>query len=204
MNHGIVYAKGNSFAARALTGSKDLRNEVRSYFGGGYALQELYINPHIMTEEHWDSIAESALWAKKQASVLVDTHFIGGDPNELQVYGFAAWQNNQGVITLRNPSDTPQVYGLDVQSAFELPENSSKNYVLETPYKKDQRIAQLTATAGVPVSIELKPFEVLVFDAYTNNKIESGKGELLTPPPHTTTHAARHPEFIEGCLELCR
>ncbi len=165
MNHGIVYSDGLPFSRTALAGSKDLRNEVRSYFGGGYALQELYINPHILEEKHWDAIAQGALWAKKRAAILVDSHFIGGNPNALQVYGFAAWQNNHGTITLRNPNDIPQIYSLNISSAFELPEGACQEYLLKSPYP-DQRLMQLDVTAKTPVTIDLKPFEVLVFDAH--------------------------------------
>ncbi len=165
MNHGIIFSDGHELAKAALNGSKDIRNEVRTYFGAGYALQELYIKPSIMEKTHWDAIAESALWAKKRADILVDSHFIGGDPNKLEIYGFAAWQHNQGTITLRNPNDVPQTFSLDILSAFELPEKDSGNYKLETPYMEDQRLTHLICKAGTPVAIELKPFEVLVFDA---------------------------------------
>jgi hypothetical protein len=167
MNHGIVYSDGHPFPKKALAGSKDLRNEVRSYFGGGYALQELYINPHILEKAHWDAIAEGALWAEKRAAILVDSHFIGGDPNNLEVYGFAAWQNNNGTITLRNPNDVPQTYNLNIASAFELPQDAIRGYRLKSPYP-DQRINEIDATSKASVDIELKPFEVLVFDAYPN------------------------------------
>ena len=164
MNHGIVFANGHDFARTALRGTKDLRNEARSYFGGGYAMQELYITPSIMKAPQWDAIAEAAKWAHKNASILVDSHFIGGDPLKTEVYGFAAWNRNQGTITLRNPSDKEQTYMLDIYSAFELPKGAKRNYKLQSPYK-DQRIKALNAKAGKKIKITLKPFEVLVFDA---------------------------------------
>lgn len=48
MNHGIVFANGHPFASQAYNGgTQDLRHEVRSFFGGGYALQELYLTPSL-------------------------------------------------------------------------------------------------------------------------------------------------------------
>ena len=165
MNHGIVFANGHPFASQAYNGgTKDLRHEVRSFFGGGYALQELYLTPSLLGPSQWNAIAEGAKWAKNKASILVDAHFIGPSPATNQVYGFAAWQNNAGAITLRNPSSVAKVYNLDVGTAFELPAGTPQAYALQSPYA-DQRIQTLTTLAGRVTSIELQPFEVLVFDA---------------------------------------
>jgi hypothetical protein len=46
----------------------DIRDEVRSYFATGVALQELYINPARMSGAAWDALAEAAdaLTARRQ------------------------------------------------------------------------------------------------------------------------------------------
>ena len=164
MNHGIVFANGHQYSNKALKGSHDMRNDVRIYFGGGYALQELYLTPDILKDEQWNAIAEAAKWAKKHESILVDSHFIGGNPKKLEVYGFAAWQKNKGTLALRNPKKEAQKFTFDIGKLFELPKGAKLSYKLQSPYK-DQRIQKMDATAGTPVTIELKPFEVLVFNA---------------------------------------
>jgi len=50
----------------------DFRNEVRSYFGSGTQLQEMYITPSLLTEGDWDALAEAAKWSRRNASTLVD------------------------------------------------------------------------------------------------------------------------------------
>jgi len=164
MNHGIVFANGHAFAQRALRGTRDLRNEARSYFAGGYALQELYITPNIMKKEQWDAIAGAAKWAVKNKEVLVDAHFIGGNPRKLEVYGFAAWNDNKGTIMLRNPNKDEQIYKMNIGKIFELPKEAIKKYMLVTPFE-DQRIKTIMVQDKVTITIKLKPFEVLVFDA---------------------------------------
>jgi hypothetical protein len=94
----------------------------------------------------------------------VDAHFIGGDPLQLDVYGFAAWQKNKGTLVLRNPKTESQTYSLDIGKVFELPKGAKTGYKLKSAFT-DQRIKSLAAEAGKPVTVELKPFEVLVFDA---------------------------------------
>ena len=85
MLHGIVYAQKAPGLSTDPGG--DFRNEVRSYFGSGTQLQEMYITPSLLTPTDWDILAEAAKWSRLNASILVDTHWIGGDPRLLEVYG---------------------------------------------------------------------------------------------------------------------
>ena len=61
-----------------------LKNEARSYFANGTSLQELYLTPSMMTPEAWDDVADAAKWAHANADVLVDSHWVGGDPLKLR------------------------------------------------------------------------------------------------------------------------
>ncbi len=144
-----------------------LKNEARSYFAIGSSLQELYLTPSLMTPQAWDDVADAAKWAQANADVLVDSHWVGGDPLKLQVYGYASWNPRKGTLMLRNPDDQPQSFLLDAQTVFELPAGAAKNYSLQSPYA-DQRVQTLSLEAGQPQSITLEPFEVLVFDARPN------------------------------------
>ena len=65
-------------------------------------------------------LAEAARWSRANADVLVDTHWIGGDPGKLEVYGYASWSPRKGIVMLRNPSDRPQIFSWTC-TAFELP-----------------------------------------------------------------------------------
>jgi hypothetical protein len=94
----------------------------------------------------------------------VDTHWIGGNPSlGKEVYGWAAWSPRKGVITLRNPSDKEADYALDIQKAFELPDAAAKSYEVKGSYP-DAPAPIEKATAGEPVTLKLKPFEVLVME----------------------------------------
>lgn len=163
MNHGIVHASLGA-AGRAAGAGTDLRNEARSYFGSGTALQELYIQPTIMATQSWDAVAAAAKWARQNADVLVDTHWIGGNPFKHQIYGWASWSQRKAILTLRNPNDQPQEISLDAATVFELPSFAAKNYELTSPYE-DQRIQKIEMTAGKPVMLKMEPFEVLVLES---------------------------------------
>jgi hypothetical protein len=163
MLHGIVYAKQAPHLATDPGG--DFANEVHSYFGSGTQLQELYITPSLLTTANWETLAEAAKWSRANASVLVDTHWVGGDPRWLEVYGWAAWSPAKAILTLRNPSDKAQDFTVDIASAFELPVGAARGYVAKSPWATDASQAAIVLRAGEGHAFHLAPFEVLTLEA---------------------------------------
>ena len=163
MLHGIVYAQKAPHLSTDPDG--DFRNEVRSYFGSGTQLQELYITPALLTGANWDDLAEAAKWSRLNAATLKDTHWIGGDPRWLSVYGWASWSPQKGILTLRNPSDKPQSFAVDIQKAFELPANAAQNYSAHSPWSEDSAQASIDLYAGQVFTFHLAPYQVLTLEA---------------------------------------
>jgi len=163
MLHGVIYAKH----ARKLDADPkgDLADEIRSYFGTGTQLQEMYITASLLSEKDWDTLAEAANWSRFNASVLVDTHWIGGDPGQLEVYGWASWSPTKGILVLRNPSDKEQRFSLDIESAFELPTHAARRYKGRSPWREHHRQQPIELRAGREHPFSLKPFEVLTLEA---------------------------------------
>ena len=162
MLHGIIYARydkrlnddpGNDFA-----------NEVHSYFGSGTQLQELYLTPDLLSQKEWDMLAEAARWSRDNAEVLKDTHWVGGDPAWLQIYGWASWSKEKSILVLRNPSDKPQSITLDVGQTLELPERAARRFQAKSPWKEDTERAAASLAAGSSHKFELKPFEVVTLE----------------------------------------
>ncbi len=163
MLHGIIYARHAKNLDSDPQG--DFKNEVRDYFGNGTQLQEMYVTPTLLSNADWDNLAEAAKWSRDNADVLVDTHWIGGDPAQLEVYGWASWNPRKAIIVLRNPSDKPQTTGIDIAHAFELPAGSARSYTLHSPWKEDVAQKGAQVDAGQPHVFSLEPFEVLVLEA---------------------------------------
>jgi len=162
MHHGIVH--GRAFqGARVAKAGPNLKNEARSYFGAGSTLQELYLTPSLMTETSWRQVGESARWAHSNADVLLDSHWIGGEPGKLEPYGYASWSPRKGILCIRNPDDAPQTFDVDIQEAFELPEEAPRKYRIRNAYA-DQDAAEDVISGGTPYTFVLRPFEVLVFE----------------------------------------
>ena len=163
MLHGMIYAR---YAKKLnVDPVHDFSDEVRSYFGTGTQLQEMYITHSLLSDADWDVLAESARWSRRNADILVDTHWIGGDPARLEVYGWASWAKRGGIIALRNPDKMPHTYELDAQSAFELPPDTSGMFVARSPWKKDAGSPAINLRAGQNHAFELQPFEVLTLEA---------------------------------------
>ena len=159
MTQGVMYANHG-----LPDESDDLISDIHDFFASGTNCQELYITPSLMRPEHWDALAEAAKWSHANADVLVDTHWIGGDPAEGQIYGWASWTKSKGILSLRNPSDKPGRIAIDIGKAFELPQGAARKYSLNSPWKKDAGKATIKLSAGEAHTFDLKPFEVLVFD----------------------------------------
>ncbi len=164
MTQGVAYSRQGS-AGDPTFNAAGFKDDVRAFFGSGTSLQELYIQPGKLTAEDWRVLAEAAKWSRANAAVLVDTHWIGGDPSKLEIYGYASWSPQKGIVMLRNPNDQPGEFQLEAGAAFELPPGAPRKYRLTSPWAEDRNKKPLTVEAGRPVRLALQGFEVLVFDA---------------------------------------
>jgi hypothetical protein len=169
MLHGMIFAR---YAERLSTDpSHDFVDEVHSYFGTGTQLQEMYITPTLLSAADWDVLAEAAKWSRENASTLEDSHWIGGDPARLEVYGWAAWSQEkasqekaEAIITLRNPSDQPQDFTASLQTLLELPPHSPRAYTGRSPWKGDSAKPALTIPTLKLYAFHLQPFQVLTLE----------------------------------------
>jgi len=161
-----LMTQGVMFANHGLPDEMDgLIADIRAFFAGGTNCQELYITPSLLDEKIWDALAEAAKWSRANADVLVDTHWLGGDPAKGEVYGWASWSKRKGILALRNPKDAAAQIVIDIGKALELPEGAAQRHSLKSPWRTDATTAEVTLSAGKEHTFELSPFEVLVFDA---------------------------------------
>jgi len=163
MLHGLILAKHAKHLDQDPGG--DFPAEIRSYFGSGTQLQEMYVSRELVSDAGWDALAEAANWSRKNAATLSDTHWVGGDPARLEVYGWAAWSDRKAILTLRNPSDRPQEFALDPAPVFELPGNAAGRFRAKSPWASDAAKPGLDLEAGRLAPLRLAPFEVATLEA---------------------------------------
>jgi len=161
MLHGIIYAQ----KAEGLDTDPghDFADEVHSYFGSGTQLQEMYITPALLSQSDWDTLGAAARWSRENAATLKDTHWLGGDPMQLQIYGWAAWSPTKGIITLRNPGSRKQNFVLDLVRALELPSGVVQKFqVRQICGKSSVKDAELSSANNA--TLELEPFDVITIE----------------------------------------
>jgi hypothetical protein len=162
MLHGMIFAR---YAERLGTDpGHDFPDEVHSYFGTGTQLQEMYITPALLSSADWDVLAEAAKWSRANAQTLKDSHWIGGDPARLEVYGWASWSDQKAIVTFRNPSDRPQDFSASLSELLELPAGSASSFTARSPWKSDSAAQPLTIPAQPPHLFHLQPFQVLTLE----------------------------------------
>ncbi|HTE34525.1 MAG TPA: hypothetical protein VK666_29305, partial [Chryseolinea sp.] len=162
MNGGIIIAEFGIPYDETL-GSKEISDDIWSFFGTGVNLQELYVNPHYLKTQDWNCLARASKWARENAAVLSDVHWVGGDPIKSEVYGYAAWSAKKGTLMLRNPSAEKKSFQVEVKNVFELPNEKKNDYTFY-----DAKTGEKTLEQGQTFGVSLEPFEVKVFSAVAN------------------------------------
>ena len=114
----------------------------------------------------WDTLAKVAKWLKENASVLVDTHWVGGDSTALAMYDWPSWNKDKAILGLRNPSDKPQTYYLELAKDFEIPTGYAAQVSLKAVYGINKTLPVEDKNATV---ITLQALETLVFEAIPVN-----------------------------------
>jgi hypothetical protein len=185
MVHGIVHSRFGQGAWNSHVGGtesghlldmtdpanlKDFTDEVWSYFASGYNLQELYIRPtsDYTTDKMWDILAEASAWAQLNHDVMLDSHFIGGDPGKGEPYGIASYSTAKAVLMLRNSGNTSQTMNVDVNEAFVLPSGAKAGYKLVNKLKNE---TDLHLTAGVPYAITIPANSIALYEAYPEGTV---------------------------------
>ena len=139
----------------------------------------------------WDVLAEAAKWSRSNSDVLVDTHWVGGDPGLGQVYGWASWSKRKAILALRNPSDQPAEITLRLEAGMPLYGNELDRGT--TPFEAGLgRVVRLAKEGGfvgrdalarvAAVMRSLKTFRMFITVSPDQGSIGAGrKGQVNAP-----------------------
>lgn len=129
----------------------------------GTGFIELYIKTDSLSSRDWDILADGLKWSRKMFPTFRNVHLHGGAPRQNEVYGYTAWTDKQGYISLHNPSDASQAYHIRLDKTIGMPE--SKAYLkLSSPTADIRGRLASKYRYGDTISITLAPKEILILD----------------------------------------
>lgn len=179
MTHGVILSsKGD--VAKDMNYQGVLR-ELRCGFVCGSGMVELYCDAerlnNINNGKLWADIAECIKWQEKNADVLPDIHWVGGNPyngSTYSVYGWASWNGPKATLALRNPSTSSQQFTFTLRSVFDIPQFISGNITLTPAFTENQStLSGLTINSPInidqQITVTLAGSSLYVFDGSDPN-----------------------------------
>jgi len=170
MDHGVLTAPSRGYLGRLGTPTGDplinFCHDAVLYVLRGSFLRELYVPPASLTDDYKDLLAAVLRWSQTPVVndvVFADTRQVLGDPDQLEVYGYAHFTpQNRGIIVLRNPSLETQPAKLTLDEVAGMRPDSRRHQVrVIYPYR---RVLTSDGQYGSNLEIELEGLEVLVLE----------------------------------------
>ncbi len=126
MTHGFILTeKGDVSKTMNYEG---IVREMRCAFACGSGMVELYCDAKLLNSINngalWADLAECIKWQEKNADVLPDIHWVGGNPwdgSKANVYGWASWNGTKATLALRNPSASTATFTFTLREALDIP-----------------------------------------------------------------------------------
>ena len=161
MTHGFILTKYGPPAGDSRE-YINVRNELRCAFLCGSGMVELYNDYDLMNSINggalWADLAECIEWQKRNADVLPDAHWVGGNPwtgSKSEVYGWAAWNGAKSTLALRNGSNNAQTYKFTLREALNIPANVFGAITLQSSFKEQNALDGLTEAVEIDIDEEL-------------------------------------------------
>ena len=173
MTHGFIFSTHGQ-VSKNLTYEPALR-ELRCAFACGSGMVELYNDYALMNATNngqlWADLAECIAWQKRNADVLPDAHWVGGNPwngSSAAVYGWAAWNGTKSVLTLRNGANGAQTYSFTLREALNIPANVNGSIILRKSWGVQDALQGLTEGEAINIdqtlTVSLPGSSVFSFD----------------------------------------
>lgn len=195
MTHGVILTTHGD-VSKTMDYDGILR-EIRCAFACGSGMVELYCDYSLLNSINggklWSDLAECIKWQEKNADVLPDIHWVGGNPwdgSKANVYGWASWNGQKATLALRNPSTSPQTYTFTLRQALDVPGYDSDEFTFEHSFNNQAELPGLTTGMSIDldaqITVTLPGSSVYVFDGMSKknpvaaiDKIENDNDVLL-------------------------
>ena len=194
MTHGFILSSHGQVSKNMAY--EPARRELRCAFVCGSGMVELYNDYERMNNINggalWGDLAECIKWQEKNADVLPDAHWVGGNPwdgSKANVYGWASWNGTKATLALRNGGNSSQTYTFTLRDALNIPANvNGAMYFVKSFSVQDalQGFAEGQAISyDTQLTVTLPGSSLFVFD---------GSLSEVEAPSNTFTFTASDPE----------
>lgn len=154
-NHDPIY--GNTANVRMT--DEEFRKFLYMLAARGTAFWELYYSFNLFSSEKWQINADVLRFLREKFHILRHAQLIGESPETGSVYGYSAWDGEEGVVALRNPLNRTQSFSFTLDRTIGVAEGASDlSSVVWLPYSPEPM--HRTWQYGDTVQMELQPHAV--------------------------------------------
>ena len=172
-NHDPIY--GNE--AKVSMSDDDFRTYLFTMAMRGTCFWELYYSYNMMNEAKWRINYSVLRFLEDNIDVLANSVIFGGRPSEKQVYGFSAFADNEGILCLRNPADTPAEYTVRLDESIGVSKNLVYAPMIQIlPY--NTRGIDGIHNYGETIKVNLAPYETKIL--HFSRKTKELSAEYIT------------------------
>ena len=160
-----IYNHEPIYGTYAKVDYTDEEFEKYLYFNAcrGEAFNELHLSYTMMNKSKWRILANVLKWQKSNYDILQNAIFIGGKPDENNVYGYFSWdRKGNGIVALRNPTDEKAPVTLTLNKLMGCPEDL-KDVKRYNVYNETGKESFDSFSYGDKIDLTLRPFEIKVF-----------------------------------------
>lgn len=173
MTHGVILTEHGDVSK--VMDYAGIVREIRCAFACGSGMVELYCDSKLLNKIEdgalWGDIAECIKWQEKNAAVLPDIHWVGGNPwdgSNANVYGWAAWNGSNATLALRNPSETAQTFRFTLREVLDIPAYECRDIYLSKAFNSQECLPGIATDKGIDldstISVTLPGSSLYVFD----------------------------------------
>lgn len=160
---GAVYNHEPIYGNKAGVNYTDEEFEKYLYWNAvrGAGLNEFHLSPDMMSEGKWKAIKSAIQFHRDSFEIMKNGMFIGGNPEENNVYGFVGWNESEGIIALRNPTDEKAPLTLTLNALMGVPETLEgvRRYNV---YCKSLPEDEMLYSYNDKIKLTLHPFEIMI------------------------------------------
>lgn len=163
-NHDPIY--GNT--AKVSMTDSEYRKYMFMMATRGTYFWELYFSYNMLSPSKWRINADVFRFIRKNAEILKNSVFIGADPAAGGIYGYSAWGENAGIVSLRNPSSKEKEFTFALNATMGCAEFSGVMRRANI-YPYTEVCDSETYSYGDSFTVKLNPGEVIIMK-FTSEK----------------------------------